>query len=411
MRKIMYVAVIASILALAVVLGVFIYPTYQAAKPALMPPPQDISAALTQAQAAGTTDSPLKLPPGFSIRVFASGLGNPRVLLLDPEGRMLVSIPTRGQIIAFEPLASGMFDPKIQTTLSGLNYPHGMAFECAGAAASGTCRFFVGETDAVRVYDYDLKTGQAKNGKKILDLPSGGNHITRTLKIIKTADGDKLLISVGSSCNVCIEKDWRRAKILIANLDGSGLRTYASGLRNSVFMADNPLTGQLWAADMGRDLLGDDTPPDEINIIQDGKDYGWPDCYGKQIQDMKFDASAAAAGRCRASEPSHIEIPAHSAPLGMAFVPQEGWPQSFSRSLLVAYHGSWNRSVPTGYKIVRYDLDAQGNMLSVQDFITGWLTDKGALGRPVGLLALPGGKIYVSDDKAGVIYQVSYTGL
>lgn len=405
-KSITVVSALFLVVVLAAIIGWYAYPIYRGAKPALLPAPQDIAVDLGQTQTSNQ-DSPLKLPPGFSIRIFASGLSAPRVLTQDPAGRLLVSIPSSGKVVAFDKKNDGSFDPRPIETLKGLNYPHGLAFECPGTA-SGGCRLFVGETDAVRSFDYDPKTGKATNPVMILDLPSGGNHITRTLKIIKTTDGDKLLISVGSSCNVCNEKDWRRAKILIANLDGSGLRTYASGLRNSVFMADDPVTGQLWAADMGRDLLGDDIPPDEINIIVDGKDYGWPYCYGKQIQDKNFDASAAAAKLCQDSVPSHIDIQAHSAPLGLAFVPKEGWPAAYSRSFLVAYHGSWNRSVPTGYKVVRYDLDEAGDVLSTEDFITGWLTKDGALGRPVGLLALPGGKLYISDDKAGVIYEVTY---
>jgi len=149
---------------------------------------------------------------------------------------------------------------------------------------------------------------------------------------------------------------------------------------------------------MGRDLLGDDMPPDEINIIEEGKNYGWPVCYGKNIHDTDFDHNTYVRNPCMEpfETPSHIDIPAHSAPLGLAF---------YKNDLLVAYHGSWNRSVPTGYKIVKMNLDANGNYLGQEDFISGWLQEGNALGRPVDILA-DRGRIFISDDKAGVIYLV-----
>ncbi|HEY9072488.1 MAG TPA: PQQ-dependent sugar dehydrogenase, partial [Desulfobaccales bacterium] len=208
-------------------------------------------------------------------------------------------------------------------------------------------------------------------------------------------------------CNVCVEQDWRYAKILMANADGSDLKTFASGLRNSVFMAAHPLTGLIWATEMGRDWLGDNLPPDEINLILEGKDYGWPYCYGKRVHDDQFDPQGLKRDFCQTTMPSYIDIPAHSAPLGLAFFPAS-WPKPYRYDLLVAYHGSWNRTIPTGYKVVRYQLDEAGNFVGVDDFITGWLTPDGALGRPVDILITDDGEIYISDDKAGVIYRVVY---
>ena len=156
---------------------------------------------------------------------------------------------------------------------------------------------------------------------------------------------------------------------------------------------------------MGRDYLGDDLPPDEINLILEGRDYGWPYCYGKRVHDDQFDPSGAHREFCAATIPSFIDVPAHSAPLGLAFFPA-AWPQEFRYNLLVAYHGSWNRTEPTGYKVVRYKLDNAGNPVDAEDFITGWLTPAGALGRPVDILITPEGIIYISDDKAGVVYRV-----
>ena len=288
------------------------------------------------------------------------------------------------------------------TVLEGLNKPHGLAF-----GPEEPPRLYVAETDQVAAYAYDPEHFTATDKQKIADLPPGGRHYTRSLLFLPPPREDHLLISVGSSCDVCEEQDPRRAKILAVDVCDGDLSTFASGLRNSVFMALHPVTGHVWATEMGRDYLGDDLPPDEINLILEGSHYGWPYCYGKRIHDDQFDPSGTHRDFCRDTIPSFIDIPAHSAPLGLAFFPAE-WPKEFRHNLLVAYHGSWNRTVPTGYKVVRYKLDAAGNFVDVEDFITGWLTPQGALGRPVDILISPDGVIYISDDKAGVVYRLIY---
>jgi glucose/arabinose dehydrogenase len=250
--------------------------------------------------------------------------------------------------------------------------------------------------------------------EKLFDLPADGGHYTRT--IMFAPDG-RLLTSVGSSCNVCNEEDWRRATVLVSDDEGNNLQVFAKGLRNSVFMATHYGTGDIWATEMGRDNLGDNTPPDEINIVKEGGFYGWPICYGKNIHDTNFDKNTYIRNPCDETFgeiPSHIDLQAHSAPLGLAFVPEDppgaGWTQEYWNDVLVAFHGSWNRTEPTGYKIVRIKLDAQGNYQGQEDFITGWLKDNRALGRPVDILVQPYGVMYISDDKAGVIYKVTYQG-
>jgi glucose/arabinose dehydrogenase len=215
---------------------------------------------------------------------------------------------------------------------------------------------------------------------------------------------------MGSDCNVCVESDWRRASILSANMDGSDLKTFVSGLRNSVFMALNLRIGQVFATENGRDLLGDNVPPDEINIIKEGNDYGWPICYGKNIHDTNFDKNVYVADPCRDKTPSHIDIQAHSAPLGLAFVP-DSWPMEYRNNLFVSFHGSWNRSAPTGYKVVRFALNPDGSFNNGNpmpiDFITGWIRPNGDVsGRPVGIVFDSMGAMFIADDKAGVVYKV-----
>lgn len=414
MRKILVVIGLVAA-AGAAVLGTFAWRNLRGVGPAVREPSRDISGLLPKVPetrpapaehrpAGNTTDFPLKLPDGFSISIFAKDLGAPRVLLRDPSGTLLASIPSQGRVVALpDKNDDGVADETI-TVLSALNRPHGLAARC-----TSRCQLYVAETDQVAAYDYDSTTLKAENKKTIARLPGGGGHFTRTLLFLPPPDNDKLLISVGSSCNVCNERDERRAKMLVVDADGKNLRTFASGLRNAVFMTLHPATKKIWVTEMGRDLLGDDIPPDEINIVEDGKNYGWPICYGKNTHDTAFDKNTYVRPPCTEpfEMPSHIDLPAHSAPLGLAFVPSGGWPAEYHGNLLLAFHGSWNRSVPTGYKIVRFRFDAAGRALEQEDFISGWLQGDGtALGRPVDLLAEPGGTLYISDDKAGVIYRV-----
>lgn len=356
------------------------------------------------------TGIPLRLPPEFSISVFAKGLKDPRVMVYDPAGNLLVSIPLEGEVVVLPDRNGDGQADKIITVAQGLNRPHGLAFKCI----QKNCKLIVAESHQVVSYDYDEKLLAVSNKKKIIDLPNRGEHFTRTIMFMPEPNENKLLVSVGSSCNVCHEKDDKRAKILAVDVDSGKSEIFASGLRNSVFMTAHPVTGKIWATEMGRDFLGDNLPPDEINIIEEGRNYGWPVCYGKNIHDTDFDKNIYVRNPCSEpfETPSYIDIPAHSAPLGLAFVPEQGWPKEYWHNLLVAYHGSWNRSERTGYKIVRYELNKEGRLIGKQtgeNFIDGWLAeDTKVLGRPADLLALPNGALLISDDKNGIIYKVAY---
>lgn len=322
---------------------------------------------------------PLTLPDNYKISLFSSNLGNPRDLEFDPSGSLVATITSAGRVVAFDN------NGEVKTILSNLNQPHGIAFDC-----TDSCKLFVAETNQVSTFDYDPTTKTATNKQKIIDLPSGGGHFTRSILIKE----DKLYTSIGSTCNVCLESDPRRASIYWSNLDGSEFESFAVGLRNSVFMSISP-KGDILATEMGRDNLGDDLPPDEINIIKQG-DFGWPICYGKNIFDPTV-AKESSSIPCRDKIPSQIDLQAHSAPLGLSFI-------SYNQ-LLVAYHGSWNRSIPTGYKIVKITLDDNNNATSVEDFITGFIQDAEVLGRPADIITR--GEIsFISDDKLGNIYKL-----
>lgn len=400
MKNRIFLVLVILFLALFLWLGYFYFTNLRGAWVAIKSPTVDVSALVSEEK------TPLKLAPGFSLSIYASGLKGPRAMARDSRRSLLVSLPSDGRVVV---LIDNNLDgqaEEIKTVIGGLKNPHGLAFNCVDDSnAEYPCKLYIAEEHQVKEYDYDGKNLQAINGQKLIDLPSGGFHITRSLLL----NDNTLYVAVGSACNVCREKDSRRASILAINLKTKQVRPLAKGLRNSVFMTTNPADGKIWATDMGRDLLGDDLPPDEINILEEGKNYGWPICYGQNIHDAEFDKNTYFRNPCQTpfETPAHIDIPAHSAPLGLAFIPKEGWPQNMQGDLLVAYHGSWNRSVPTGYKVVKYHLDKDGKVLSVEDFLSRFLDERGNLyGRPVDILAEPGGVMFVSDDKAGVIYRI-----
>lgn len=359
---------------------------------------------------------PLKLPKNYSLSVFAKDLPSARVIIFDPAGRLLVSQKDQGKITVLRDKNQDGKAEEAKVLLSNLRRPHGLALKCN--AQSKGCRLFVAEEHQVSVYGYDVDRVAVANKKKLADLPTGGNHTTRSLQLAVVAGKERLLVSIGSSCNVCNEKDRRRAAIISLNLDGSDQRPFAKGLRNTVFMTQRPGTTEIWGTDMGRDLLGDKLPPDEINVLAQGnpstgsgqRNYGWPICYGKNIHDTNFDKNIYIRNPCSDTIASRIDLPAHTAPLGLAFFPSQGWPAEYRNNLLVAMHGSWNSTVSVGYKVVRIKLDDKGQFRSMEDFLTGFLTtDKRKIGRPVGLVIRPDGTIYLSDDNAGAIYRLKYT--
>ncbi len=363
--------------------------------------------------------APLNVPNGFVATIFSRETPGARVMTRDGSGAILVSLTKSGKIIVLtDTNADGRAEVPI-TVLENLKQPHGVLVRCAPVVGmsemgSGPCILYVAETDALKSYAYDAVAHTAKYIATLTTFPSGDGHFTRTL--LMHPDNKRLLISIGSSCNVCDEEDSKRATIMAFDLTTNKEIIFATGLRNSVFMAMHPKTREIWATENGRDMIGDGIPPDEINIISEGKSYGWPWCYGKNVHDDRFDKKRYARGPCADSEPSHIDLVAHSAALGLAFIPAEGWSKEFAGDLLVAYHGSWNRSVPTGYKVVRFDLDEMGIVQNTTpvDFVTGFLAPNtpvgDALGRPADILAESNGEIYLSDDRAGAIYRITQQG-
>ncbi|MCH7640795.1 PQQ-dependent sugar dehydrogenase [Patescibacteria group bacterium] len=352
-------------------------------------PKEDIAKFLPQGS---NLSYPLTIPPGFRLAVFAdaSDRGMPRVLTFDPNGVLFASLTKAGVVVALPDEDKDGIADEVKVVLSELNRPHGLFFHGEN--------LYVAETDKVVRYEYNPENLFVADGEKLFDLPGRGRHFTRTIKVL---DG-KLYTSVGSSCDVCVEKDERLAAILVSNLDGSDLRVFARGLRNTVFF-DFDSEGRIWGSDMGRDFLGDFLPPDELNIIEDGADYGWPYCYGNNRRDGKF-RILQPLDHCVNTLPTTFDYPAHVSPLGITFIDSDLFPENDQGNILVAFHGSWNSTDPVGYKIVKLVVEG-GNVTSMEGFITGWLKENGdVLGRPVDLVFGPGGVLYISDDKAGLIY-------
>ena len=352
--------------------------------------------------------APLQAKEGFSTTIFARNIPSARVMARDQNKNLLASLMKEGKVVALPDRDNNGEADSVEIILEGLDRPHGILIRCH---TEKDCTLFVAETGALTSYTYDAENFTVSNKQHLLEFPTDGGHFTRTL--LMHSDNTHLLISIGSSCNVCIEKDPHRATVLSYNLETKKQTVFATGLRNSVFIAVDPKTSKIWGTDNGRDIIGDDIPPDEINVIEEGKNYGWPQCYGKNIFDSDF-SHGTEPSVCEKATPSHIDLQAHSAALGLAFIPEVGWPAEMAGDLLVAYHGSWNRDEPTGYKVVHIELsqNADRNAESeAKDFLTGFLPaglkEDEAIGRPVGLLVEENGVVYVSDDRAGAIYKVT----
>src|SRR3989454_1015434 len=328
----------------------------------------------------------LYVPSGFNVNLFAEGLDGPRSLALGPGGVVFVTLSDRGEIVRLiDTDGDGVADSR-STVLSGLSYPFGLAFR-------GDTLFCAEQTAVKR-----LDPGATTPVTLIPNLPVGG-HISRTIAF---GPDNLLYVAIGSSCNVC-DDALPRAAVTRYNLDGSNPHTFATGLRNSVGLAFHPTTGELWANNNDRDNLGDDLPPEHLNVLRDGRWYGGPQCY------LPGQANPEYSGAdCSGVEPPAITFQAHSAPLGLAFYTGAMFPADYQGDAFMTYHGSWNRTVPTGAKVVRVRV-VSGRPTAIDDFVTGWqLADGSRWGRPVGLLVMPDGALLVSDDFAGRIWRVSF---
>jgi len=349
------------------------------------------------APSAATVAERLQVPEGFALGRFAEGVPNARFLRFTPAGDLLVSQPREGAILLLERDADGdgRSDGR-RVLVDGLDRPHGLDLHDGW--------LYVGETDAIARVRFDPPTGTVSGEleRVVTGLPGGGNHWSRTLRF--GPDGG-MYLHVGSSCNVCLEDDPRRATILRFEPDGSGFEIYATGLRNSVGFDWQPGTGDLYATDNGRDLLGDDFPPCELNRVVRGGFYGWPLANGDRVVDPDY--GAGNEEKVAGSIPPAHGFRAHNAPLGITFVRSPDAPEALRGAALVALHGSWNRTRKDGYQVVSLHWNADGT-IEERPFLWGFLKDDDVIGRPVDVAEGPDGAFYVSDDFGGTIYRVAF---
>ena len=355
--------------------------------------------------------SSVQLPAGLHMTVFARGLNDARMLRTTRSGDVLLAAPGKGAIwlLQADRNKDGAADG-VRLLMHGLDGPNGLDFH--------DNFLYIAEEGRVGRIGFDHTRGRVLGAYEVIidNLPRGGNHWKKTIKF--GPDG-MLYLAIGSSCNVCIEEDDRRAALWRYAPDGTGGTRFATGLRNSAGFDWRPSDGALFATDNGRDLLGDDFPACELNEVTEGGFYGWPfvnsplavetaasakGAAGTGIPDPDFGAGHAAE-IAKARAPT-FSFAAHNAPIGILFPRRNALPPAYRNSALVALHGSWNRSEKDGYKVVALQWRADG-AVQARDFLTGFLIDDQVRGRPAELAEGIDGAIYVSDDFQGAVYRVA----
>ncbi len=338
----------------------------------------------------------VKLPPGFSISIYASNVPNARSMTLSPNGTLFVGTRTAGTVYAVLDRDRDGTADEVIVIAKGLNMPNGVAFR-DGA-------LYVAEVSRILRYDRIEASLYNPPAPVVVNrgFPTDRHH---GWKFIRFGPDGKLYVPVGAPCNVCNPTDERYAAIWRMEPDGTGLERFARGVRNTVGFDWHPDTNELWFTDNGRDWMGDDQPPDELNRApRPGLHFGFPYCHGTNVPDPLYGAKR----RCEEFTPPAVELGPHVASLGMRFYTGAMFPKSYRGQIFIAEHGSWNRSTPVGYRITLVRL--RGNRaVSYDVFADGWLRGGRAWGRPVDVLVMPDGALLVSDDHAGAIYRISYT--
>ena len=338
------------------------------------------------------------VPEGFHIGIFAKGFKEPRWLTVGPNGDIFLADMGAGEIIVMrDPKNTGTAQER-QTFVDGMKRPFGIAFH--------EDYVYVGNMNEVVRFRYDPKTSKRLGEKEhLMDLPSGG-HITRALAF--SVDGKHLFVSVGSGSNIDTGEDPRRAAITICDPDGKNARLYATGLRNPVGLALEPVSGELWTSVNERDELGDDLPPDYFTSVKDGGFYGWPYSYiGSNVDPRVKQEHPELVARAIIPD---VLLGSHVAPLQFAFYTGKQFPEKYWGGAFVAEHGSWNRASRAGYQVAFVAFKDGQPSADPVPFMTGLVPDPSKSdvnGRPVGVTVAPDGSLLVSDDGAGVIYRIS----
>ena len=336
--------------------------------------------------------STIQLPTGFTIETWSDEVPNARSMTLGDNGTVFVSTRRDGRVYALVPRRNGR--PTVLTLAEKLKMPNGIAFYAGDLYVAENHRI-------IRFNDIEANLDKVPEPEIVIDsLPTESHHGWRYIDF--GPDG-KLYISIGAPCNVCDKAGF--ANISRMNADGSGQEIVAHGVRNSVGFAWHPDNGELWFTDNGRDMLGDDVPPGELNHAPvTGLHFGFPYCHGGDVADPEFGEQRD----CEEFVAPAQKLDAHVAPLGMLFYNGDMFPDEYNGQVLIAEHGSWNRSRKVGYRISLVRM-VQGEAVSYEVFADGWLQDEEATGRPVDLLVLGDGSMLVSDDQNGIIYRISYS--
>jgi glucose/arabinose dehydrogenase len=346
--------------------------------------------------------------PGYSVSVYADGLENPRLLQTAPNGDIFIAESRTGNIKVLRGRGRAGRVQTIDTFATGLNRPFGIGFYPSGASPEYV---YIANTNSVVRFPYRSGDLKARGPQEVVvkELPTGGGHWTRGLAFSR--DGKKMFVSIGSQSNVDDEEknpaEQERARVIEFNPDGSGRRVYATGIRNPVGLAVHPRTGQVWVSVNERDALGDDLVPDYITHVEDGGFYGWPWYYIGGNQDPRHEGKRPELKA--AVKVPDVLIQPHSASLQLTFYTGTQFPAEHRDSIFAAEHGSWNRSMRTGYKVIRVPLRGGAATGEYQDFLTGFVVSDGEVwGRPVGVTVASDGALLVSDDASNTIWRVSY---
>ena len=346
-------------------------------------------------RAAETSD--ITLPPGFSIGVYAADVPNARQMAAGPRGIVFVGSRSEGKVYAVVDADGDHRAEAIHVLAQGLTMPSGIAFREGNLYVAEVSRIVV-LRDVARDLTRPPKVEVVSNA-----YPSDTHH---GWKFIAFGPDGRLYVPVGAPCNVCTPPGPLHATITRLDLAGGAPEVVARGVRNSVGFDFQPGTGELWFTDNGRDWLGDDQPPDELNrLTRQGEHFGFPYCHGADLPDPEFNAGRP----CREFTPPARALGPHVAALGMRFYEGRMFPEAYRGGVFIAEHGSWNRSAPVGYRVTFVKIEG-GRATSYEPFATGWLRGGVAAGRPADVLVLADGSLLVSDDKAGRIYRITYGG-
>lgn len=344
------------------------------------------------------TERTLTIPAGFDIELMAENLRRPRFMAQSADGTLYVAEQDAGEVTRWRDTDNNGSLEKQPTFAADLPIVSSLAFTPNGLVAATETQLVLLRAEADGIAQKQV----------LAELPSGSKdlygHRTRTATL---GPDNKLYVSIGSSCDLCIEDDPLRATITRYNLDGTQPQVVARGLRNSVGIAFRPGTSELWGVDNGRNGLGDAQPPEELNKIVQGGDYGWPYCHGDRVPSPEFDD----AGRCAGTLPPAWTMQAHTAPLGLAFYDGLQFPPSYQGDAIVARHGTAGSEVSrlAGYDVLRIRFK-DGRPVAQETLISGWLVNNNWWGRPVGVLVDRDGSLILSDDGAGRLYRLRYTG-